>query len=172
MSYLKKLGYVKGLAEGLALDENTKEGRVLSAMIDLLDEITDSLSGVEEANEHLGEELNAVTEDVRRLDETVDSLGECVENITDGLSRLLTIISDDDDEDDDDEDDEDDDALPDRDYYYEIKCPKCGEETVINEEMLEEGGIQCPKCGENLEFDLECDDPACDDPNCDGHHHP
>ncbi|MDR0671506.1 MAG: zinc-ribbon domain-containing protein [Oscillospiraceae bacterium] len=166
MSYLKKLGYVKGLAEGLALDENTKETRVLRAMIDLLDEMTDVLSSVEEANDHLGEELSSVTEDVRRLDETVDNIGGCMETITDGLSHLLETLSDEDD-DEDDEDDEEIDLPNRRSYYYEIQCPKCNEDTVINEEMLEEGSVQCPKCGETLEFEFDCNDP-----NCDGQHHP
>ena len=35
MDICEKISYIKGLAEGLDLDVNTKEGKVLSAIIDL-----------------------------------------------------------------------------------------------------------------------------------------
>ena len=38
---------------------------------------------------------------------------------------------------------------------YEVKCPTCGEEITIDEQMLDEGSTVCPNCGEELEFDLD-----------------
>ena len=40
MDICEKIAYIKGLAEGLSLDETTKEGKILSAVIDLLGDIT------------------------------------------------------------------------------------------------------------------------------------
>ena len=34
----------------------------------------------------------------------------------------------------------------------------CGEEIVVDEETLLDGGIDCPNCGEPLEFELEEDE--------------
>ena len=72
-----------------------------------------------------------------------------------------------DDEDDEDEDyedyedyDEDDDEYDfgDDETLYEVKCPTCGEEITIDEDMLDEGSTVCPNCGEELEFDMEDDE--------------
>ena len=38
MDICEKIAYIKGLAEGLKLDENTNEGKILAAVIDLLGE--------------------------------------------------------------------------------------------------------------------------------------
>ena len=40
MDICEKVAYIKGLAEGLALDDSTKEGKVLAAIIDVLGDIT------------------------------------------------------------------------------------------------------------------------------------
>ena len=39
MTIVEKVAYLKGLAEGLALDKESKEGKLFSAMIDILDDI-------------------------------------------------------------------------------------------------------------------------------------
>ena len=39
MNITEKVSYIKGLAEGLNLDESSKEGKVLLAIIDALDDI-------------------------------------------------------------------------------------------------------------------------------------
>ena len=43
-----------------------------------------------------------------------------------------------------------------------MKCPTCGEEITIDEQMLDEGYTVCPNCGEELEFDLEQDEDEFD----------
>ena len=37
--------------------------------------------------------------------------------------------------------------------FYQLSCPTCGEELVIDMEVLEKGEMKCPACGEELEFD-------------------
>lgn len=84
----------------------------------------------------------------------------------DHISMLEDSIFDDEYEDFDDEPDYDDEENPD----YEVKCPDCGAEIVVDEDTLLEGEIACPNCGNELEFDFTslfadevCD---CDSPNC------
>ena len=38
---------------------------------------------------------------------------------------------------------------------WTLKCPACGNEITIDEDVPELGGIECPNCGESLEFDLD-----------------
>lgn len=37
---------------------------------------------------------------------------------------------------------------------YEVVCPDCGAEVVVDEDTLIEGEINCPNCGNVLEFDF------------------
>ncbi|MEG1857571.1 MAG: hypothetical protein RR216_02435, partial [Pseudoflavonifractor sp.] len=65
MTISEKVAYLKGLAEGLAIDtESSKEGKLISVMIGILEEIGMSIEDLEENVEALGEELDAVSDDL------------------------------------------------------------------------------------------------------------
>ncbi len=145
MSYQKKVGYLKGLAKGLALDEATKEGGVLLAIIDLLEDMADKLSDVEETNRKLKDDVDDLDDKLDDMEDEIDALSEGMEQFV----KLLTGDADDDDED----------------FSYNVECPKCGKAFTVTEDMLEKGGITCPTCSEPLEIETECADPHC----C-GHH--
>mgnify|MGYP007119922242 CR=1 FL=1 len=49
MNLTEKIAYIKGLAEGLELDTTTKEGKVLNAIIDLLEDMVDEIDAIDEA---------------------------------------------------------------------------------------------------------------------------
>ncbi len=132
MDICEKIAYIKGLAEGLGLDENKKESKVLAAIIDLLGDITEEICEIEDGCDELMEQIDAVDED---------------------LASLENIIYDDDDCDCCDDDDCDccDDEV------YEIECPACNDVIYLDADMLEEEGMTCPNCGTELEFDFDCD---------------
>ena len=69
MDICEKVAYIKGLAEGLALDESTKEGKVLAAIIDVLGDITGEICEIEDGCDELMEQLDAVDEDLADLEE-------------------------------------------------------------------------------------------------------
>ena len=58
------------------------------------------------------------------------------------------------DEEDWDEWDEDEDEEDDEEDLYQLTCPTCKEEIVVDEDVLAKGGMKCPACGEDLDFDL------------------
>lgn len=128
MTVTEKVAYLKGLVEGLGVDEGTKEGRIIKAIVDVLDNMALSVSDAEESLSELSEQVDAIDEDLEDLEK--DFYG-------------------DEDEDDEDEDDDTD--------YYEVTCPKCGEKVYLDDELLSDGEMSCPKCGEKLEFDYGCD---------------
>lgn len=134
MTIAEKISYIKGLAEGLALDDATKEGRVLLAIIDLLDDMVDEIDAIDEACAEIGEQLDAVDEDLSLLEDD--------------------FYADDEDDYDYEEDYYDDDEV------YEVECPNCNDIIYLDESMLEEEEMACPNCGTRLEFEFECD---CDD---------
>jgi DNA-directed RNA polymerase subunit RPC12/RpoP len=137
MTVTEKVAYLKGLVEGLGVDEATKEGRIIKAMVEVLDDIALTVSDMEDGLSEISEQVDAIDEDLEDLEK--DFYG-------------------DDEYDDDDEDEDDTD-------YYEITCPKCGEKVDLDDEMLSDGEIVCPNCGEKLEFDFGCD--CCDHDDCD-----
>ncbi len=146
MELTEKIAYIKGLAEGLSLDESKPEVKVLNAIIDLLDDIA---------------------YDVQDMQELYDELSAQVDEIDEDLADVETELFDDEDLDDDFDDDDD---YDEDDVFYEVTCGSCGKKLNVSEDVLLEGEIACPNCGETLEFDFsdlfEEDGEVCDE-NCD-----
>ena len=69
-----------------------------------------------------------------------------------------------------DDDYDDDDYDSDGNDYFEIQCPNCGEDVMIDFDMIDDdNAIVCPNCHEEIELEFDCD---CDDDDCDcGHEH-
>ena len=151
MTTAEKVAYLKGLAEGFGTDPATKEGKLLTTIIDILEDLALDLEDVMDSVEELEEGLDAVSDDLQDVEDIVYDEG----NDFDDLDDL---------EDDDFEEDEDDEVLDADDLVlYEAQCPSCGEFVTFEESVLEQGGIACPNCGENLEFDLSGDGDTSDE---------
>ena len=139
MDISEKVAYIKGLAEGMKLDDSTDTGKIIHAIVDVLDDMALAIEDIENTQDELSELVDILDED----------LGEIESDFYEA--------------EDDDEDEED----IDLDDMYEVTCPYCGEVTYINEDMANEGGMECPGCGEKLEFDLSCD-CGCEGDSCSG----
>ncbi len=69
MSYLtEKMAYITGLAEGLDIDETTKEGKLLIAIVDALADIADEIAEIEEIQDETQSQLDEVDEDLDALE--------------------------------------------------------------------------------------------------------
>lgn len=130
MEITEKVAYLKGLAEGMELDTGKKEGKLLAAIIDVLEDIALELADIEDAQEELGDGLDAVSDDL-----------EDVEDLLYG--------------DDDDDGEYELDDLGEDEECYATTCPTCEESIYFDESVLEDGQVICPNCGERLEFDLD-----------------
>ena len=151
MTLSEKSAYLKGLMEGLKLNTESNEGKMIASIVDLLGDVTKRVGDIEETTIAISDELDEIEEDLDAIEDY--------------------ILDDEDDEDWDDEDwDEDDtDELDDEESdegfefgdedttIYEVECA-CGEVIDFDEETLEKGSIVCPNCGETLEFSLEDDE--------------
>lgn len=139
MTVTERVSYLKGLAEGLDIDATTKEGKLLNAIIQTLDDLAFEVSDMQEVIGELGEQVDMIDEDLDVLEEIVYE-----------------------DEDDDDDCDCDCDCDDDCDCcdgdLYEVVCPACGDSIYLDEDMVDDGEIDCPNCGEHLEFDFEEED--------------
>ena len=150
MTINEKAAYLKGLMEGLQLDTEKAEGKMIAAMVDLLGDLSKKLTNVEDTTIAISDELDEIEEDL------------------DVIEDFIMEFEEDEDEDyDDDEDYEDD--FDDEEYeegfdfgdedstIYEVKCI-CGNVIAFDEETLEEGSIICDECGETLEFTFDDED--------------
>ena len=144
MTLAEKAAYLKGLMDGIKLDTEKDENRLLKAVVDLLHDMAVSIDDLEE---------NAIA--------VSDELDEIEENL-DAIDEYLMDAEDDEDfedfDDDMDYDFGDDDFEYDEDPVYEVTCPKCGEVHQFSEKELLEGSKPCSKCGELLEFEFDEDD--------------
>ena len=136
--------------DGLNLNTESGEGKMIAAIVDLLGDVTRTLTDVEETTIAISDELDEIEEDL------------------DAIEDFIMDVEDDEDdeyEDDDDFEWEDDDEdyeegfdFGDEDsIIYEVTCA-CGNVINFDEETLEQGSIVCPDCGETLEFTTEDDE--------------
>ncbi|BAK98754.1 hypothetical protein OBV_15560 [Oscillibacter valericigenes Sjm18-20] len=130
MEITERVAYLKGLAEGLCLDTESKEGKIIATMIDILDDVALELQDHQNQIIEISDGLDAVSDDLEDVED---------------------IVYDEDDEDYDEEDEEGDDDSED---CYATTCPTCEETVYFDESILEDGEVICPNCGEKLEFDL------------------
>lgn len=145
-----KVSYLRGLAEGLKVEAESNEGKLIMQLIEVLQ---DAASEIDE------------------LHEAFDELNDYVESIDDDLSDLEGDWDDDDDdfddddeEDDDDEDDDEDDVIDffpslsegdDEDgvgMYVGCICPKCHGMFCVDADSDEQNQMYvCPHCNETVE---------------------
>ena len=139
MEITEKVAYLKGLMEGMKIDTETNEGKILSAMVDILEDIGLELEDLWNAQGELEDGLDVVSDDLEDIEDIVYDEDESF---------------DDEYYEDDAEDDED---------CYATTCPTCEETIYFDESVLEDGEVICPNCGEKLEFDMSSLEEDSDD---------
>lgn len=147
MTISEKSAYLKGLMEGLALNTESNEGKMIAAIVDLLGDMAKRITDIEETTIAISDELDEIEEDL------------------DAIEDFIMEEDDDYDEEDDDFDWDDSDEEYDEGFdfgdedttIYEVECA-CGNIVDFDEETLEQGSIVCPNCGETLEFSLDDED--------------
>ena len=152
MGYLsERINYIKGLADGLELGTDSKEAKILAALIELIDDMAFSIESLEE-------EQDIINDDLDDLDEAVGELEECVYDECPCC-------------------DDECDCCP---YEFEpVECPACGAEIELDDDILDDecASFICPSCGEKIfidwtdedEEDAEDEDEHCE--CCHPHHH-
>ena len=126
MTISEKVAYLKGLAEGLDLDTTkSKEGKLISVMIGIMEELAMSVEDLEENALNLGEEIDVLSDDLADVEEVVF---------------------------------DEDDGMDCGDDWFEVECPTCGADIVVDDEALAEGEVECPSCGTRYAMELTDED--------------
>ena len=148
MEILEKVAYMKGLAEGLGLDGQTKEGKLLTVMMDILDDMALELQDMREGQIDLEEALDAVSDDLSDVESRVYEDEDEEEDEEDGEVYQTTCPN-----------------CGEEIFFDEtiledggVRCPDCGEKLEFD---LEEpdgcGGGCCGACAEPAAEDGEDD---------------
>ena len=124
-----KAAYIRGLMTGMEFDADSKNGKVIAAMMDLLEEMAAQVVEHDDA-------LDQVYDELETLDQDVDDI----------VSDLYA-----------DDEDDDEDAADEDGTLYEVTCPNCGQVSTLDEETLmdPEGDLVCPHCGATFDIELE-----------------
>lgn len=69
MTITEKVSYLKGLAEGLSIDDTTKEGKIIKAIIDVLDDVAFSVADLEDGLAEVCDQVDLIDEDLEALEE-------------------------------------------------------------------------------------------------------
>ncbi len=129
MTITEKVAYLKGLMEGLDFQADTKEGKLIKLMADILDDMAEEILTLQDDVDDINEYLEAVDEDLTNVEEEI--FGEY---------------------DDDDLDCDCCDCCDEEEDCYEVTCPSC-ENTVCFEEIPEDKVFPCPACGKDIPLD-------------------
>ena len=149
MTISEKSAYLKGLMDGLKLNTESDEGKMIAAIVDLLGDLTRKVTDIEDTTIAISDELDEIEEDLDAIEDFIMDDEEEYDDEDEDFDW--------DDEDEDEEFEEGFDFGDEDSTIYEVQCI-CGEVINFDEETLEEGSIICPNCGEKLEFDVEEDE--------------
>ena len=134
----ERVAYLRGLAEGLGVEEESSEGKVIANIIDVLEDFAEAINELYDYQEDLDEYVEAIDEDLADVE---DELYE---------------------DEDDDEDFDDFDDFDDYDYI-EVECPHCKEYVYLDEDLLNnDKEVVCPNCHKVIDLLEECH-CDCDD---------
>ena len=135
----EKVAYLKGLAEGMDINNESDEGKIITKILDI---------------------LNEMAYEIEDLQYTQDELEDYIDEMDEDLGEVEKAVFDEDDDEDSEDEDDDDEPLV-------IDCPGCEEEIeFFAEDIDDDGKIICPSC--KKEIDIICDCSCCDDEECEG----
>ena len=65
----EKVSYLRGLCDGMELSKESKEGKVLAAVIETLDEFADAIVELYEEQQELSEYVDSIDEDLSEIED-------------------------------------------------------------------------------------------------------
>lgn len=159
---IKKISYIRGVADGIKLSEKSDEGKVICQLLEIIDilasetnRLSDDISDIQSSVEEMDDELLAAMSEIDELYEDINGIDAppSFEQDDPGFDSLdygaEYMDGDEEDAEDDDEDDE----------LFELQCPKCGEDVMIDFDMIDNDSyIICPNCHSKIELEIEYDE--------------
>ena len=136
MTASEKAAYLKSLAENLGIDGGTNEGKLLLAMIDVIESLCNDVEDMEANLSDMADTIDGIGDDMAYLEDLCygtqeDEEPSACSGDCSGCSGCGG------------------------ESEYEVVCPECGRTVTVFESDLEFGSMLCPFCDTELEFDLD-----------------
>ena len=135
----KKVGFLKGLMEGMSFDADSANGKLMAGIVDLLGDLSDRVEAIDELLQDLNDYVESIDEDLTELEGASDDMDDYL-----------------DDDDELDFSDDDDDLFPSGEDKLHLLRP--AETAASDEESL--AGNLCPKCSRMFFTSLKDDADA------------
>ena len=126
-----KASYLKGLADGMKLDTNTDEGKLLSAIIDAIGDIAEEIESFESETDFIADKLDDLEDVVEVIGDTVfgedDDENDLYEIKCDNCGQEIELTGED---------------LEDL-FDGKNECPNCGEKIELDLEGIDDCDCGC-----------------------------
>lgn len=165
MTISEKVAYLKGMMEGMELDTEKGNGKLLAKIVEILDDMALEIEDISDETVQLRDYCDELDSDLGDVEEYLIEEAENDDCGCEGCEGCDGYDEDDDedfdfdDEEDDDYDFEDDDEEDDDDII-EAMCPECGEEIFFDLD-IDPADIICPSCGKHVSFVCDGDCSGC-----------
>ncbi len=128
----EKVQYLKGLFDGMELDKTSKEGKLFSSILEVLDDMALEISEAADIQDEMQEQLNAVDEDLADLEDYIyeDDDEDVYDCDDEGIFMTCPKCGDD--------------------IYVEFDA------------ITDDCTVCCPNCGETIEIECDCDCETCE----------
>ena len=71
MTISEKSAYLKGLMDGMKLDTEAPEGKMIAAIVDLLGDLTKKVTDIEDTTIAISDELDEIEEDLDAIEDFI-----------------------------------------------------------------------------------------------------
>lgn len=146
----KKVGYLKGLMEGMDFSGDPSKEKLFSAMVDLMSELSDRVEAMEDLLEDLNDYVESIDDDLaeleggrdendlRFMDDDEEDDDDYFYDLTDGEDQLHLLGGSAEDEDED------------PDMLAGVVCPECEKIFFVGTDDPQDASYLCPHCGKRV----------------------
>ncbi|CFX49027.1 Uncharacterized [Syntrophomonas zehnderi OL-4] len=120
----EKVSYLQGLSEGLNITEGNPQGKIISGILGVLNEMSEEISQLQEDMDEIREYLENIDDDLLDLEETIFEDNEFMEISCRNCGEKLFIESD---------------IFADVEDSIEVICPCCNEVVFVNDNCFDCG---------------------------------
>ena len=129
----KKVGFLKGLMEGMEFDGSSRDGKLLAGIVDLLGDLSDRVEAIDELLDDLNDYVESIDDDLAELEGEQDF----DDDFNDGEDKLHLLRP----------------AEAGKDGSESLAgnlCPRCGRMFFTSLEDDGDAEYNCPHCGERV----------------------
>lgn len=133
MTITEKIANLKGYLEGVQLDENKAETKVIAKIVDILEDMALEIEEMEEQVDTLNDYAEELDEDLGDVEDYLFGEDECDCDCDDDECDCCDCCDED---------------------FFEVECPKCGEVICLDEDF-DADEVICPACNETIPLEDE-----------------